>query len=114
MAFQDLSCGTRGAKKRDNCGTKTEEKEGGSGRTERWSSWEVSTGVMTRRGASTKVCPPQHESGDDSHPSRLDESQGYLFFFPLLTHTADITDILMRLKSTGCHTCIQGGKPTTC
>lgn len=64
--------------------------------------------VMTRRGASTKVCPPQHESGDDSHPSRLDESQGYLFFSVFHTHSRYHTDILMRLKSTGCHTCIQG------
>ena len=58
-------------------------------------------GVRTSRGPSVKVCLSQRGAGDDSHPSRC-------VFLSCLspTHSRYHTDVLMRLRSTGCHTCI--------
>ena len=63
--------------------------------------------VRMRRGASAKVCLSQRGAGDDSHPSTHDERRGSVFLpRPSPTHGRYHTDVLMRLRSTGCHTCI--------
>lgn len=66
--------------------------------------------VRTRRGAPTKVCISQHGTGDVSCSFRQDGYQESVFlssFFSLI-HSRYHTNTLMSIKSTSCHTCIQG------